>query len=225
MSEAVVIHEEEALTFLRILTSEEANAAHRRIAGCLQDALGIGEFLTRQKEELGHGRYLPWFNKNMEFDQRTGNRYVKLYANREALPKNDTVSDLNLTEAYRIAGVLKEPKSKEPVVDATFEVVPAEKEDPYAVEPISLERGLDGQMYNVTGSDRDPKYTLLKEEPVKSWTPEHICDVDQSEPYTTPTRSQEEKTILRFNHFVSALSKESGETQSTIKQWILKSLN
>ena len=169
MSAAIVINEEETLAFPRFSTSDEANAAHKRIAGCVQDALGIGEFLARQKEELGHGNYLSWFRANIEFDERTGQRYAKLYANRDRI-KYDTVSHLDLTEAYRIAGVLKEPKSKEPVVDATFEVVPA---DPYTVESLSLERGLDGQMFNVSGSARNPKYALLRdgtEEP-KSWTP------------------------------------------------------
>ena len=180
MSAAIVINEEEALTFPKFATSEDANAAHRRIAGCLRDALGIGEFLTRQKEELGHGNYLPWFDKNMEFGRTTGTKYVKLWDNRHKFSPDE---NLDLTEAYRIAGILKEPKSKEPVVDATFQVVPAETErkDPYAIEPLSLERGLDGQMFSVSGSDRKPKYALLRdgaEEP-KSWTAPRSPEIDE----------------------------------------------
>src|SRR5437868_831122 len=107
MSSAVVIDEKETLACPRFTTSEEANAAHKRIAGCLQDALGIGEFLARKKEELGHGNYLAWFDNNMEYGRTTGTKYVKLWDNRDKFSLSE---NLDLTEAYRIAGILKEPK-------------------------------------------------------------------------------------------------------------------
>jgi hypothetical protein len=221
MSRAVVIDEKETLAFLRFATSDEANAAHKRIAGCLQDALGIGEFLTRQKEELGYGNYLPWFDKHMEFGRTTGTKYAKLWDNRDKFSLSE---NLDLTEAYRIAGVLKEPKPKERVIEASF----------------SLVKGIDGDLYNVSGSDRNPKFTRVElepaeaeihaksakqDEPVKSWTASHVCAVNPTEPYSTSARTEKEKTVARIENFIEAISKEIGKSKSTIKQWILESLS
>ncbi len=54
---------------------------------------------TEQKARLKHGEWLPWVEGNLEFDDRTVRRYVNLFENRIKL---DTVSDLGITEAYRL---------------------------------------------------------------------------------------------------------------------------
>ena len=95
-----------------ITTAEQANAAHRRIVGTVQDAIAIGEFLTAKKAELGHGNWLPWLKANIEFDQKTAWNYANLYANRSKL---GTVP--NLQAAYKLlAAPVKdeEPKPRTP---------------------------------------------------------------------------------------------------------------
>ena len=62
----------------------------------LKKAIKIGEILSRQKRELGHGNWLPWVNR-LPFSYKTAERYMAVFENRLKL---DTVS--NLSEAYRL---------------------------------------------------------------------------------------------------------------------------
>src|SRR5271165_5706446 len=82
-----------------ISTAEEANAAHRRIVATVQDAIAIGEFLTRQKAKLKHGEWLPWVKENLEFSRQTADNYRRLYENRDKLP---SLSNLSLWNAYAL---------------------------------------------------------------------------------------------------------------------------
>ena len=82
-----------------ISTAEEANAAHRRIVATVQDAIAIGEFLTRQKAKLKHGEWLPWVKENLEFSRQTADNYRRFYENRDKLP---SLSNLSLWNAYAL---------------------------------------------------------------------------------------------------------------------------
>jgi Protein of unknown function (DUF3102) len=80
-----------------INSAAEANAAHRRIVGSVQDGIAIGEFLSAKKAELPYGQWGKWVEENLEFDQKTEWNYRNLYAHRDTL---GTVP--KLTEAYRL---------------------------------------------------------------------------------------------------------------------------
>ena len=85
-----------------ITTVEEANDAHRRIKQSLNDAIGLGKFLSERKAELGHGAWGAWCRANLIFSERTAQRYMLLYADRAKFAsKNDTVSDLSISSAYK----------------------------------------------------------------------------------------------------------------------------
>src|SRR5262245_37253661 len=71
----------------------------QRARDALKEAIEIGGILTKVKQELEHGEWLPWLTANVPFDERTAQRYMSCHANRARL-KNDTVSDL--TDAYRL---------------------------------------------------------------------------------------------------------------------------
>jgi hypothetical protein len=73
-------------TALIISTAEEANAAHRRIVATVQDAIAIGEFLTRQKAKLKHGEWLPWVKENLEFSRQTADNYRRRSKNSATTP-------------------------------------------------------------------------------------------------------------------------------------------
>jgi hypothetical protein len=59
------------------------------------DAIRIGQIIAEQKEQLEHGRFLPWV-ETLPFDQKTAWRYSKLC---EYQNKLGTMS--NLQEAYK----------------------------------------------------------------------------------------------------------------------------
>lgn len=65
----------------------------------LAKAVEIGQLLTGQKEEMKHGEFMPWIEKNMPFSTATARNYMKLWRNRELL-KMLNVS--NLKAAYTI---------------------------------------------------------------------------------------------------------------------------
>jgi hypothetical protein len=79
----------------------QINKLHRMIMAnarqCLADALEAGRLLKEQKDELGHGEWLPWLAENVSFNVRTAQRYMNLHENRDRF-KNDSVS--YLMDAY-----------------------------------------------------------------------------------------------------------------------------
>ncbi len=67
----------------------------------LQKAIRVGELLTGIKASLKHGEWLPWVEKNLPFDERTARRYGGIFQRRDEF-KSDTMSDLQITDAYRM---------------------------------------------------------------------------------------------------------------------------
>lgn len=61
----------------------------------LDDAIRIGELLTQQKEEVGHGRFTVWIRENLPFSDRTARTYMSLFRRRETL-KTEDISILKL---------------------------------------------------------------------------------------------------------------------------------
>lgn len=72
------------------------NGIHGSMKQALNYALEAGKLLTDIKNELEHGEFLPWAEKNLPFSRQTSDRYVKLYRYKSKMP---TVS--NLQEAYK----------------------------------------------------------------------------------------------------------------------------
>ena len=83
---------------------------HEEIVGAvrmtLNKAIEIGDLLETEKAKASHGEWSKWVEENLPFDIRTAQRYMKAYANRDQIAKNDSVS--LLTDAYRL---LEEPKA------------------------------------------------------------------------------------------------------------------
>jgi hypothetical protein len=134
----VVPHAVELSTIV-INSAAEANAAHRRIVGSVQDAISIGEFLTMKKQSLPHGQWLTWLESNLEFDRRTSTNYMRIFDKRE------TVSHLGLTEAYKLlsAPVRDEDRKPEPKQNPT-QAQPPKKEPASAFRPEEREAEIVG---------------------------------------------------------------------------------
>jgi hypothetical protein len=90
-------------------TVTEINKLHSEIMGAatksLKSAIKIGMLLHGAKGELDHGDWSAWVKNNVEFSDRTAQRYMSLYSNRSKI-KTDSVTDLG--EAY---SMLTEPKT------------------------------------------------------------------------------------------------------------------
>jgi len=68
------------------------------IVKSLQNAILIGELLTEQKVSLGHGEWTPWVKENLPFNPRHAQKYMQIYAHREAL-KAPSMAHLSMNEA------------------------------------------------------------------------------------------------------------------------------
>lgn len=120
------------------------NRLHREVVAAaqsaVQKAIELGGELSRVRESLPHGQWLP-FTKSLEFTDQTARNYIQLWERRAEIP--NTV--LNLTEAYRVLRPAK-PVKVEPVRLEGSESGPkpgpeGPKPDPTAdLKPIGVER-------------------------------------------------------------------------------------
>ena len=51
------------------------------LMGTLPRGIRIGELLTEQKADLGHGAFLPWVEDSLPFSIRTAQNYMKIFRN------------------------------------------------------------------------------------------------------------------------------------------------
>jgi hypothetical protein len=97
-----------------ISTVAEINQLHAEICDAarttIEKAIRIGELLAQHKASLKHGEWLPWLSGNVEFNERTAQRYMRVFDNRDRL-KNDSVS--YLADAYKLLASTEEPALSE----------------------------------------------------------------------------------------------------------------
>jgi hypothetical protein len=111
--------------------AEEINLLHDKIwiaaKTTITEALRIGELLTEQKAECGHGNWLPWLEANIHFSQRTAHNYMSVYERRGEL-ESETIA--NLTEAYRLLAGEVEPEEEDPAegLPKGFDTIPEVQE-------------------------------------------------------------------------------------------------
>jgi hypothetical protein len=144
------------LTTVAINSAEEANSAHRRIVGSVQDAIAIGEYLTMKKQSLPHGQWLPWCEDNIEFDVRTAQNYMRVHA------KNETVSHLSLTDAYKLLSApdpITKPESKSAFEPTSAK--PPKKEPPTAYKPEEKEAKVESDVI------READLTVVQIDPIE----------------------------------------------------------
>jgi hypothetical protein len=49
--------------------------------------VGLGKLLFKTKQSLFHGDFIPWIRKNMPFNERQAQRYIKMYKNQGLMNK------------------------------------------------------------------------------------------------------------------------------------------
>lgn len=78
-------------------TVEKINALHNGILDifidALETAIKIGQWLTEAKAIMKHGEFGPWIKDNLVFSERSAQRYMSLFENREKVLECDNISD------------------------------------------------------------------------------------------------------------------------------------
>lgn len=62
----------------------------------VQKAIRVGQLLSEQKEFVGHGNFVKWIENNLDIDDNTVYRYIKLYSYADKIPILG-----NLQDAYK----------------------------------------------------------------------------------------------------------------------------
>lgn len=79
------------------------NEIHQATKFTAEKAIQLGEKLIELKEHIGHGGWLKYIKENLEFSDKSAQRYIRLAENKEELmAKFATVSNFSLSDAYRI---------------------------------------------------------------------------------------------------------------------------
>src|SRR5215217_7649052 len=60
-----------------------------------------GDRLTKVKDSLGHGEWLPWLEKNFKGTPRTAQAYMRIANNWTELTKYETASHLSIRSALK----------------------------------------------------------------------------------------------------------------------------
>ena len=83
--------------------ADEINERYHNIVrhgeAAFAEAIRIGELLVANKAAVRHGDWVKWIEKNIVFDIRTAQNYMRLFEQRDVL-KNESVS--YLTKAYAL---------------------------------------------------------------------------------------------------------------------------
>lgn len=82
----------------------------------LENGIQIGQRLQEAKEQVGHGSFGSWCEENLNYDQRTANRFMKLaveYGDENGLLANSTtLSNLSISNALSLLKVPEEDREQ-----------------------------------------------------------------------------------------------------------------
>ncbi len=68
------------------------DAVQKTLESGLTKAIEAGEHLAAAKELVGHGGWAKWVERNCGFSYRTARSYIRVYENRDKLPRRDAIS-------------------------------------------------------------------------------------------------------------------------------------
>lgn len=103
-----------ALTPADLATSIETEhtAAATAAKSAIEHAIRCGELLAQAKETLPHGQWIPWVRRNLSFDERQAQKYMRAAAHATEL-RNATPSS-HLTGALKAIATTKTTTSSPP---------------------------------------------------------------------------------------------------------------
>jgi DNA adenine methylase len=114
-------------------------AAASELASALEKRIEVGGKLTKLKDGLKRGEWLPFVKDNLPFSDRTAERYMKAYAKRDEI---DTVSNLTPTQAYKLLTTSRTelellPETTDEEVEPTPTGDPPPSQTPLMRSPVS----------------------------------------------------------------------------------------
>ena len=146
------------MTTLMVSNVKVLNDLHQQIEGKLrstvQDAIRAGELLTQAKDDLPHGAFLPWIDKNCMFGDKTAERYMKVFEH-----KGKIVTVSNLPEAYRQVKQIESVKKQTENQKAFKRVQEYVKS---GIKPEGWRKNTDDRLYQEE-KDRDERIKRFKE--------------------------------------------------------------
>ena len=127
-STALTVEQSQAANELRDLNAELYKLGHK----ALKVALKIGEKLTECRNDFPSGGWLD-FLTSTGIPQKSAWRYMTLWDKRELVTVTNGDGDVSLTDAYKLAGIIKEVKQL-PTGEVKSEDKPKTKSKPRDIE-------------------------------------------------------------------------------------------
>ena len=75
----------------------------------VEKAIAAGTLLKEAKDKVGHGKFLPWLEKNCELSERTAENYMKIANNQHKLDALKSATNANLTLARALRAIKDDP--------------------------------------------------------------------------------------------------------------------
>ena len=144
----------------------EINRLHSEIIEAarttIEKAIRIGELLTRAKRDAGHGTWGSWMKSNLNFSERSAQRYMRLFDKRH-LVKSDTLSDLS--QAYALLTEPQPERLPEPAEEPTSFNSPPPDDEKTTAQDIErhADEGLELLVWNKVKDELLPVLNQLRE--------------------------------------------------------------
>ena len=105
-------------------------SAKKAFATGIERAIEVGRLLAEEKTRHGHGEWIPWIAKNLEFNRFQAAGYLRAYENRERLSNVQAPNTFGLQGALKL---LAKPREKAPPtprgpLPASVEVVDSDED-------------------------------------------------------------------------------------------------
>ena len=146
------------MNILMVNNAKELNELHQHIEGKLrstvQEAIKAGGMLQQVKDDLPHGEFLSWIEKNLIFTRMTAYNYMRVYEY-----KSKCITVLHLPDAYRLVAKFESAK-KQTENQKAFKRVQEYKKS--GVKPEGWRKNTDDKLYQEE-QDRDERIRRFKE--------------------------------------------------------------
>ena len=105
--------------------ARRANDAHQRARGAaaqvVEYVIEAGQALNEAKNSIGHGNWLDWLNRNVEFSDRTARLYMRLADTVPALLVHHKADDCWVTPAVGVSAIAGRLKNSSKVETKLFD--------------------------------------------------------------------------------------------------------
>jgi hypothetical protein len=98
------------------ILAEHATAIRRLGKFVLDNVIEIGRRLTEAKEICGHGKWLPWLDREFAWKERTAQRYINVYEAFGSNPSGLTDLELPLEGLYLLAAPSTPPETRAEII-------------------------------------------------------------------------------------------------------------